>query len=72
MITFTPEQEQFMQLQMTQAYHEGMRDGIHQYAHWRDGTQYVGTTGRTLQQALDSVNQAEADLLDRYNELKMI
>jgi hypothetical protein len=72
MITFTPEQEQFMQLRMTQAYHEGLRDGIHQYAHWRDGVQYVGTTGRTLQQALDSVNQSEADLLDRYNELKML
>lgn len=71
-MTFTPEQEQFMQLQMTQAYHEGLRDGIRQYAHWRDGTQYVGTTGRTLQQALDSVNQAEADMLDRYNELKLL
>lgn len=72
MISFTPEQEQFMQLQMTQVYHKGLRDGIHQYAHWRDGVQYVGTTGRTLQQALDSVNQSEADLLDRYNELKML
>jgi predicted heme/steroid binding protein len=72
MISFTPEQEQFMQLRMTQAYHEGIRDGIHQYAHWRDGTQYVGTTGRTLREALDSVNQSEADLLDRYNELKML
>jgi hypothetical protein len=72
MISFSPEQEQFMQLQMTQAYHEGLRDGIHRYAHWQDGVQYVGTTGRTLQQALDSVNQSEADLLDRYNELKML
>lgn len=72
MISFSPEQEQFMQLRMTQAYHEGMRDGIHQYAHWRDGTQYVGTTGRTLQQALDSVNQAEADLLDCYNRLNLL
>lgn len=71
-MTLSPEQDQFMQLQMTQAYHEGLRDGIHRYAHWRDGTQYVGTTGRTLQQALDEVNQAEQHLLDRYNELKML
>jgi hypothetical protein len=49
-----------------------MRDGIHRYAHWRDGVQYVGTTGRTLKQALDDVNQAEADLMDRYNELNML
>jgi hypothetical protein len=72
MISFSPEQEQFMQLQMTQAYHEGMRDGIHRYAHWRDGVQYVGTTGRTLQEAVDSVNQAEEAVLDRYNELNLL
>jgi hypothetical protein len=72
MRSFTPEQEQYLQLAQTRAYHEGMRDGIHLYAHWRDGVQYVGTTGRTLNQALDAVNQAEADLMDRYNELKML
>lgn len=71
-MTFSPEQDQYMQLRMTQAYHEGLRDGIHQYAYWRDGVQYVGTTGRTLKQALESVNQAEAELLDRYNQLNML
>ena len=71
-MTFSPEQEQYMQLRMTQAYYEGLRDGIHRYAHWRDGVQYVGTTGRTLKQALESVNQAEAELLDRYNQLNML
>ena len=72
MISFSPEQDQYLQLRMTQAYHEGLRDGIHRYAHWRDGVQYVDPTGRTLQQALDSVNQAEADLMDRYNKLNML
>jgi hypothetical protein len=72
MISFSPEQDQYLQLRMTQAYHEGLRDGIHRYAHWRDGVQYVGTTGCTLQQALDDVNQAEADLINRYNELNML
>ncbi len=72
MITFTPEQEQFMQLAQSRAYYEGLRDGIHRYAHWRDGVQYVGTTGRTLKEALEEVNQAESDLMDRYNELNML
>lgn len=72
MISFTSEQEQYLQLAQSHAYHEGMRDGIHRYAHWRDGVQYVGTTGRTLKEALDDVNQAEADLMDRYNELNML
>lgn len=71
-VTFSPEQDQYLQLAQTRAYHEGLRDGIHQYAHWRDGVQYVGTTGRTLQQALDSVNQSESDLLDRYNRLSLL
>jgi hypothetical protein len=72
MISFTPEQDQYLQLAWARAYHEGMRDGIHQYAHWRDGVQYVGTTGRTLNEALDAVNQSEADLMDRYNKLNML
>jgi hypothetical protein len=72
MMTFTPEQEQYLQLARARAYHEGLRDGINRYAHWRDGVQYVGTTGRTLEQALDAVNQAEAGLMDRYNELNML
>jgi hypothetical protein len=33
MISFTPEQDQYLQLAQSRAYHEGMRDGIHQYAH---------------------------------------
>lgn len=71
-MTFSPEQEQYMQLRLVQAYNEGLRDGIHRYAHWRDGVQYVGTTGRTLQEALVEVNQAEEQLLNRYNELKLL
>lgn len=72
MITFSPEQDQYLQLAQSRAYYEGLRDGIHKYAHWRDGVQYVGTTGRTLQEALDEVNRAESDLLDRYNRLNML
>ena len=69
MISFSPEQEQFMQISQTRAYHQGLREGVKQYAHWRDGVQYVGTTGRTLKQALDSIDQEEADILNRYKRL---
>lgn len=27
------------------------------YAHWKDGVQYVGTTGKTLKQALDQIEK---------------
>jgi hypothetical protein len=68
-ITFTPEQDQYLQLAQTRAYHEGLRQGVHMYAHWRDGTQYVGTTGRTLKEALDAINQQEKELLAKYSSL---
>lgn len=35
-----------------EAYYEGLREGVERYAWWRDGIQYVGTTGRTLKEAL--------------------
>ena len=72
MITFTPEQEQFMQLSQTRAYYQGLREGVERYAHWRDGTQYVGTTGRTLKEALVDINREEANLLNRYKQLSEI
>ncbi len=72
MITFTPEQEQFMQLAQSRAYYQGRREGVSLYAHWRDGVQYVGTTGRTLKQALDSIDQEEDDILARYDRLKAL
>ncbi len=72
MITFSPEQEQFMQLAQSRAYYQGRREGVSLYAHWKDGVQYVGTTGRTLKQALDSIDQEEDDILARYDRLKAL
>lgn len=40
------------------AYHKGMEDGMRRFAWWRDGTQYVGTCGMTLRQA---VRQLDAE-----------
>ena len=40
-------------------YFDGIREGLHRYAHWKDGVQYVGTTGKTLKEALDEVAKEE-------------
>jgi hypothetical protein len=71
-LNFTPEQDQYLQLAQSRAYYEGLRDGVHRYAHWRDGVQYVGTTGSTLAEALEDINRAEQHLLDKYNRLKLL
>jgi hypothetical protein len=34
------------------AYDQGYIDGLTAYAHMKDGTTYVGTTGRTLKDAV--------------------
>ena len=68
-ITFTPEQDQYLQLAQTRAYYKGLREGVERFAWWRDGVQYVGTTGRTLKEALDAINQQEKELLARYSSL---
>lgn len=72
MITLSPEQDQYLQLAQTRAYYKGVRDGLEQYAHWKDGVQYVGTTGRTLKEALERVSLAEADLLSRFDQMKSL
>lgn len=68
-MNMTPEQDQYLQLAQTRAYYQGLRDGICKYAHWRDGVQYVGTTGRTLRSALQDIDQEEQKTLDRYKKL---
>lgn len=69
MITFTPEQDQYLQLAQTRAYYNGMRIGIAEYAYWKDGVQYVGTTGKTLKDAIAEINQKEQATLSIYNKL---
>lgn len=44
-----------------EAYRKGLIAGIARYAWWKDGVQYVGTTGRTLKLALA---EAEAEFAD--------
>ena len=71
-MTFTPEQEQFMQEAQTRAYYRGLREGVEMYAHWHSGTQYVGTTGRSLKQALADIDEDETVALLRFDGLKQI
>jgi len=40
---------------------EGIKAGIEAYAYWKDGVQYVGTTGQTLKDALEEVDEAFKD-----------
>lgn len=71
-ITFTPEQDQYLQIAQTRAYYKGLREGIEKFAWWKDGTQYVGTTGSKLKSVLQDIDSFEADDLARYNRLKQI
>jgi hypothetical protein len=70
MITpFTAEQDQYSQIQEMKMYYIGLREGVSMYAHWRDGVQYVGTTGKTLKEAIDQINTEESDRLKKIDHL---
>lgn len=51
-----------------QTYYSGMAEGISKYAHWKDGVQYVGTTGKTLAKALAELKiEREQQLAGAFN-----
>ena len=50
------------------AYYDGVLEGLWKYAHWKDGTQYVGTMGTTLKEAQDKANADRAKYLKAENE----
>jgi hypothetical protein len=41
------------------AYIEGIKEGLRQYAWWKDGVQYVGTCGKTLKQAIEEAEDLQ-------------
>jgi len=45
------------------AYFEGVKHGIWCYAWWKDGTQYVGTCGRTLAAAEADMEKQKSEAL---------
>ena len=57
------------------AYIKGLKDGIKKYAWWKDGTQYVGTCGTRLSDALKDVDvrmaeSPNAEVTDRQKTQK--
>lgn len=57
---------------MTKAYYNGIREGIEQYAHWKDGVQYVGTCGSTLKDALKRIDSEEKRALEMLEDRREI
>ena len=45
------------------AYYDGLREGVYMYAYMKDGTYYVGTTGRTLKQAYAEIEAERSSAL---------
>ena len=41
-------------------YQKGYIDGLQAFAHWKDGAQYVGTNGKTLNNAIEQFLQEQA------------
>ena len=42
---------------LEQVHREGVKEGITRFAWWKDGTQFVGTCGTTLKDALKEIEQ---------------
>ncbi len=60
------------QKQLTRAYYNGIREGIEQFAHWKDGVQYVGTCGTTLKKALERIDSEEKRALELLEDRREI
>lgn len=65
-VDFTKE---LITLQKTQmdAYYEGVRAGVKEYAYWKDGIEYVGTIGKTLKQAIEQIDRDRAERFERLS-----
>lgn len=55
--------KRFADVKSVQMYCDGLREGVRRYAHWRNGTQYVGTCGTTLEEALNDISFEEVQIL---------
>jgi hypothetical protein len=55
---------------LNKAYYNGIREGITQFAHWKDGVQYVGTCGTTLKDALKRIDAEELHASKMLKETK--
>lgn len=55
----TPEAEAYIKMSFAENRKETLKDGITLFAWWKDGTQYVGTCGTTLKEALEKIDKGE-------------
>jgi hypothetical protein len=46
-----------MSVALQMAYLQGYIDGLKEFAWWKDGTQYVGTCGTTLKEAVEKAKR---------------
>jgi len=65
-LTFSAEQDQYLQICQARAYYRGIKEGIKLYAHWKNGEQFVGTTGKTLGHALYELDKEEERVLAKF------
>ena len=72
MNNFTPEQDQYLQKEQTRAYYRGLRDGVEKFAWWKNGTQYVGTTGAVLKDVLHDIDTFESEDMERITRLTQV
>ena len=49
------------------AYLLGLKDGIRRFAWWKNGTEFVGSCGMTLKQALEEVDKVDAQQYQKRN-----
>jgi hypothetical protein len=49
-----------------ESYFSGLAAGIQMFAWWKDGVQYVGTTGKTLNNALEDIKVQKNDAIQRW------
>jgi hypothetical protein len=46
---------------------EGKKSGVNEFAHWKDGVQYVGTCGKTLKSALEEIELEKQEYLKKID-----
>jgi len=46
-------------------YYNGIAEGVRMYAHRKSGEQFVGTTGKTLKQALKEIEEERTEALEK-------
>jgi hypothetical protein len=55
--------------ELNKAYYNGIREGIGQFAYWKDGEQVVGTFGTTLKWALKRIDAEEKHAFEKIKSI---